>query len=151
MLTPPIPPGARWADTAYSLREPSDAALDALITTALERPSPHCVVEIHQFHGAAARVPADATALALREEHYVVDNIGLWVEGDGRAETAWAWQAKTQMQTHASPSVYVNFLSDEGETAVREAYRANYERLATIKRLYDPDNLFRRNQNIRPA
>lgn len=51
------------------LVEPSDAALDALIATALERPSPLCVVDIHQFHGAAALVPPDATALALREGH----------------------------------------------------------------------------------
>ncbi|HMQ32181.1 MAG TPA: FAD-binding oxidoreductase, partial [Chloroflexaceae bacterium] len=72
MLTPPLPPGARWSETAYSLKQPSDAALDDLVTTAFDRPSPLPVVNVHQVHGAAARVAPAATAFALREEHYSV-------------------------------------------------------------------------------
>jgi hypothetical protein len=151
MLTPPIPPGAAWCDTAYTLRQPSDAALDDLLATALERPTPLPVVNIHQVHGAATRVAPDATAFALREPHYAVHNIGMWLAGSGEAETVWALQAKTRMVPHASHGLYVNFLGDEGERAVREAYCGNYDRLAAIKASYDPSNLFRRNQNIRPG
>jgi FAD/FMN-containing dehydrogenase len=151
MLTPPIPPGAAWADTAYTLRNPSDAALDALLETALERPAPLPVVNIHQVHGLATRVAPAATAFALREPHYAVANIGMWVEGSGAAETQWAEEARAKMQPFSETSLYVNFLGDDGAAAVRAAYRANYDRLAAIKAVYDPENLFRRNQNITPA
>jgi FAD/FMN-containing dehydrogenase len=151
MLTPPIPPGVPSADSAYSLREPSDAALDELVAIASARPSPGCAINIHQFHGAAARVEPSATAFALREEHYSIVNIGMWMQGDGTAERLWAQQAQARMAPHASSGVYVNFLGNEGEDAIRASYRANYERLARIKAYYDPDNIFRRNQNIKPT
>jgi FAD/FMN-containing dehydrogenase len=151
MLTPPSLPGAAWCDTAYALRQFSDAALDELLATALERPTPLSVVSIHQVHGAATRVAPDATAFALREPHYTVTNTGRWLAGNGEADTAWARQAKARMAPHASSGLYVNFLGDEGEGAVREAYRGNYNRLATVKASYDPINLFHRNQNIQPS
>jgi FAD/FMN-containing dehydrogenase len=151
MLTPPIPPGAAWYDTAYTLTQPSDAALDDLVVTAQERPSALTFINMHQFHGAATRVAPDATALALREPHYSVVNIGMWLEGSGEAETIWTWNAKARMARHANSGLYVNFLGEDGEGAVRASYRSNYERLAAIKAAYDPDNIFHRNQNIKPA
>jgi FAD/FMN-containing dehydrogenase len=150
MLTPPIPRGAAWHDTAYTLRQPSDAALDDLVVTAMERPSPLPVVSIHQVHGAATRVAPAATAFALREPHYAVANIGMWLEGTGESETVWSWAAKARMVRHASAGVYVNFLGEEGAGAVREAYRGNYAHLSAVKAHYDPDNIFHRNQNIAP-
>lgn len=151
MLTPPIPPSAAWHDTAYTLCQPSDAALDDLVSTAWERPAPLPLVNIHQVHGAATRVAPDATAFALREPHCAVANIGMGLEGTGESEVAWAHQAKLRMAPHASQGLYVNFLGDDGEGVIRNSYRANYEKLVAIKQLYDPDNSFRRNQNIRPA
>ena len=151
MLTPPIPPGAMYHDTAYSLKQPSDAALDDLFATAQERPSELTFINVHQFHGAAARVAPDATALALREEHFSIVNIGMWLDGTGAAETIWTQNAKARMTPHASAGLYVNFLSDEGEGAIRASYRSNFDRLAAIKAAYDPDNIFHRNQNIKPA
>jgi hypothetical protein len=150
MLTPPIPPGASWSDAAYRLAQPSDAAFDALLRCAAERPSPLSLLSIHQVHGAATRVAPDSTAFALREPHYTVANIGMWLEGSGEAERAWVQQAKVNMAAYAGPGLYVNFLEDEGDAAIRASYRGNYERLAAIKARYDPDNLFRRNQNIPP-
>jgi len=151
MLTPPIPPGAMYHDTAYTLKQPSDAALDDLLATAQERPSPLTFVNVHQFHGVAARVAPDTTALALREPHFAIVNIGMWLEGTGQAETTWTANAKARMARHASTGLYVNFLGEEGEDAVRASYRSNYDRLAVIKAVYDPDNIFHRNQNIKPA
>ena len=150
MLTPPIPPGAMYYDTAYTLKQPSDAALDDLLATAQERPSPLTFVNVHQFHGVAARVAPDTTALALREPHFAIVNIGMWLEGTGQAETTWTANAKARMARHASSGLYVNFLGEEGEDAVRASYRSNYDRLAVIKAAYDPDNIFHRNQNIKP-
>ena len=148
MLNPPIPPDASSYDTAYSLCRPSDAALDELLSTALDSPTPLAVVNIHQVHGAATRVAPDATAFALREPHYAVANIAMWVEGSGAAETAWSLEVQRRMAPFASDGLYVNFLGDEGEAAVRASYRGNYERLAAVKATYDSENVFRRNQNI---
>lgn len=151
MLTPPTPPGVAYYDSAYTLQNPSDAALDTLFEAASERPSPLALINIHQIHGAATRVAPDATAFALREPHYSVVNIGMWMEGTGEAETTWVWRAKSRMAPYASRGTYVNFLGEDGDEAIRDAYRANYDRLATIKGRYDPNNIFRRNQNIRPV
>lgn len=152
MLTPPEIPGMSSHDTAYTLRAPvSEAAIAAQVECALERGSPFSLINIHQFHGAATRVAADATAFALREPHYSVLNIGAYCEGDGAPEAAWAAAALARMAPFASPGVYVNFLGDEGDDALRAAYRANYARLAALKAEYDPQNIFCRNQNIRPA
>ncbi len=92
----------------------------------------------------------DEIAIALREPHFSVVNIGMWLEGSGEAETAWSKNAKAKMAPHASRRLYVNFLGDEGEQAIRDTYRANYARLAAIKAIYDPMNIFHRNQNIKP-
>lgn len=150
MLTPPLMPGASWYDNAYSLCQPSDQAWYELVACAQERPSPYSLVNIHQVHGAATGVASDATAFALRQPHYAVANIGMWLEGDGNAEIQWAREARQRMQPFASSGLYVNFLHDEGEDGIRASYRANYDRLTAIKGRYDPDNIFHRNQNIRP-
>ena len=126
-------------------------ALDELAACAVERPSPISGINIHLVHGAATRVAPEATAFALREPHYAVVNAALWTAGTGEAETHWAWHTLARMRPHASPGLYVNFLGDEGDEAIRAAYRANYARLAAVKAAYDPDNFFRRNQNIKPA
>jgi FAD/FMN-containing dehydrogenase len=149
MLTPPMLHGGAWYRTTDTLRQPTDPALAELLATAQERP-PTSMVSMHHVHGAATRVPPNATAFALREPHYVVSNIGVWLHGNGDAETTWAQQAKVRMAAHASRGVNANFGGDEGEGAVCEAYRGNYHRLAAIKATYDPENLFRHNQNIKP-
>jgi FAD/FMN-containing dehydrogenase len=96
------------------------------------------------FHQAAA-------PLALREEHFSIVNIGMWLEGTGLAETTWTANAKARMAAHAGSGLYVNFLGNDGDQAIRASYRSNYDRLAAIKAAYDPDNIFDRNQNIKPA
>ena len=150
MLTPPLPHGVSFYDAAYALRQPSDDALDALADVARTRPTPLPIVNIHQIHGLATRVALEATAFALREQHYAVVNVGMWIEGTGEAETRWAREGHARMAPFASRGLYVNFMGDEGHEAIRAAYRGNYNRLAAIKGHYDPGNLFRRNQNIRP-
>jgi FAD/FMN-containing dehydrogenase len=100
-----------------------------------------------------ARVADDATAFAHRTRKYFVAVLGLWQDPteDGASHRAWAeslWQAIR----HERASVYVNFLENEGEDRIHEAYPAAiYTRLAAIKQQYDPENIFHHNQNIRPA
>jgi FAD/FMN-containing dehydrogenase len=99
-------------------------------------------------------VPEDATAYSQRTAAHSVNIDAVWLpaeEDRARDEPSWARAAYEALAPHEL-GVYVNFLGDEGQDRVRSAYGdAKYRRLAEIKARYDPDNVFRRNQNIRPA
>jgi FAD/FMN-containing dehydrogenase len=99
-----------------------------------------------------ARVPAKATAWANRDAHFVMNAHTRWRDqAQDSSCIAWARQLFQSAAPFASGSVYVNFMPDDENERVEKAYGANYRRLAEIKRHYDPNNLFRVNQNIRPA
>ena len=110
------------------------------------------VAQLRVLGGAMARVPADATAYAHRTSPIMV-NVAAFYEGPDDKPIREAWVAEFSAALHQGDTgAYVNFLGDEGETRVRAAYPGNtWDRLATIKRRWDPDNLFRLNQNIPPA
>ena len=110
------------------------------------------VVQIRVLGGAMARVPVDATAFAHRNSRIMVNVAAFWDGEDDRAvKAAWVDRLATDLRQE-DRGAYVNFLSDQGEAGVRSAYPgATWDRLAAIKRRYDPDNLFRRNQNVPPA
>jgi hypothetical protein len=109
------------------------------------------VAQLRVLGGAMARVPADATAYAHRTNRIMV-NIASFYEGPQDRPRREAWVADfAAALDQGDPSAYVNFLADEGEARVRAAYPgATWDRLAAIKARYDPDNLFRLNQNIPP-
>jgi FAD/FMN-containing dehydrogenase len=109
------------------------------------------VAQIRVLGGAMARVPSDATAFAHRSSRFMVNVAALYENPDDRAEhEAWVDGLASALRKETA-SAYVNFLGDEGEARVREAYPdPTWERLVTIKRRYDPTNLFRLNQNIPP-
>jgi FAD/FMN-containing dehydrogenase len=76
---------------------------------------------------------------------------GRWTEAADDAKViSWAREFFTAAAPHAAGSVYINFLTEDESSRIREAYGPNYDRLVEIKRRYDPDNLFRFNHNIRP-
>src|SRR5215218_780758 len=110
------------------------------------------VAQIRVLGGAMARVPAEATAFAHRSSRIMV-NVAAFYEGteERAAREAWVTDFAAALR-QGDGGVYVNFLGDEGEGRVREAYPGStWERLAAIKGRYDPTNLFRLNQNIPPA
>lgn len=113
--------------------------------------APMSIVQFRVLGGAMARVPADATAFAHRSGRIMVTFIIEYVNRDEAAtHNAWVAGAMADL-AQGDGSVYVNFLADEGEARVRDAYpNVTWERLAAIKAKYDPTNLFRRNQNIAP-
>lgn len=151
MLDPTAPDGRNYYDTAYTLKQPNDEALEEIIACAEQKTSPFSVIVIHHVNGAATRVAPEATAFALREPHYSIVNAAAWETGPAEAHMAWAEASLARMQPFASRGLYVNFMGQEGEAAVRDSYRANYERLVTLKDKYDPTNFFRFNQNIKPT
>ena len=112
-------------------------------------PSPHSEVFIGQLGGATNRVASDATAYPHRDARYVMNVHGRWLEAsEDEAGIAWSRELYQATAPFATGGVYVNFLSADERERVRSAYGANYERLLAAKRLYDPENLFRMNQNI---
>ena len=110
------------------------------------------VAQLRVLGGAMARVPIDATAFAHRNSRIMV-NIAAFYDGEEDRVRRQAWvdefAAAIQQSDHGA---YVNFVGDEGEARIHDIYPdATYRRLAEIKRRYDPSNLFRLNQNIKPA
>src|SRR5688500_18461775 len=99
-----------------------------------------------------ARIDKDATAFAHREQRYFFSIINVWLDpaDDPAVHSAWT-ESLWQKVRHEGSGVYVNFLENEGPDRIRDAYpEATLERLAKIKQYYDPENLFRNNQNIQP-
>jgi FAD/FMN-containing dehydrogenase len=135
-----------------NVAELSDDAIDTMISFMESAPSMAPMVVIDQFGGAVARIPNDATAFGHRDAQYDLIIAAIWSEdAEEDAHVEWARSFWEAMQPFATDDVYVNYLSDEGHERVRAAYGHHYERLVELKRKYDPENVFRNNQNIDPA
>jgi FAD/FMN-containing dehydrogenase len=129
--------GIETATTIYEFLSSSDATIR--------------VAQLRALGGAMARVPADATAFAHRSKPMLV-NVAAFYQGDAEREVRRTWVSKfaSAMQPR-DDGAYVGFLTDDGEARIHSAYPGGtWERLAGIKRRYDPTNLFRLNQNIQP-
>ena len=129
-----------------------DATIETVLDHARAMTSPFGMIELRVLGGAMARVPTDATAFAHRDKPYLLCVINSWDDpAESDRHPAWmhaCWQAVAPR----TDGTYSNYMQDEGERRLRDAYvPSTYARLAEIKRRYDPDNVFRRNGNIRPA
>jgi FAD/FMN-containing dehydrogenase len=131
----------------------SDEAIDAMLAANEAGTAPVNLVHLRGLGGAFGRVPNDATAFAHRDRRYFVAVIAVWLDAADDPEPYEQWTLGLWKQLRPEGcGVYVNFLEDEGADRVREAYpQRTYERLAAVKRRYDPDNLFHLNQNVPPA
>jgi FAD/FMN-containing dehydrogenase len=132
----------------------TDAAIDTIAAKALDRPAPLTMVNLFHMGGAIAATDPEATAFATRTAPYMVSIDGLWTDEVTDAEgIAWVRSAWEEISQHGTGDVYLNFTgrADEAATAgVDSAYGRNLRRLAEIKGVYDPDNLFHINNNITP-
>jgi FAD/FMN-containing dehydrogenase len=134
------------------LKHLSDEAIEVMLGFVAEMPSAISGVGLQQMHGAASRVDPAATAFPHRDEHYDFLILSQWTHPpDSEENIRWTRAFFEAMQPFFESGVYVNNLGEEGEDRVKEAYGAHYERLVALKDKYDPTNLFRLNQNIRPA
>jgi hypothetical protein len=135
--------------TNLFLRELSGPAI-AAITTAIDNAPATCKVIIVSLRGAVSRVNLNDTAFALRQPGYEVDIAGVWNAPAEKAEVVrWVQATRDNLQPFAH-GVYVNQLGDTSDELVKLAYGPNYARLIEIKKKYDPKNVLRLNQNIRP-
>jgi FAD/FMN-containing dehydrogenase len=149
---PLLTPGARNYWKSHNFTELRDGALNSIIEFAGKLPSPQCEIFIGLIAGAANRIPADATAYRHRDANFVLNVHGRWDErADDERCMAWARAFFQASAPYASGGAYVNFMTEEEGDRVAAAYGANYDRLAVIKKQYDPNNLFHLNQNIKPA
>ncbi len=147
------PPGKRNYWSAEYLADFDDDAIAAFIKTGVDMPLGFSQNLMIPWGDAVAAATDTDTPMTNREAAWVFHPFGVW-EGAARdaAHIAWAKDALATMRDHATGGIYLNFIGDEGQERVRAAFgEKNYARLAQIKRRYDPDNIFHRNQNIKPA
>ena len=146
-----IPAGRHAYVKSDFLARLDERALAVLAEHHMTATSPHCQILVHQMGGALAREPVGGTAFPNRDAEWMLTVIAMWTDPNEEAEphVAWArslWQAMRPW----SAGTYVNHLGDEGAHRVREAYGASYARLVALKEQWDPDNVFRHNQNLAP-
>jgi FAD/FMN-containing dehydrogenase len=151
MLNPAVPHGNRYYWKSNFLEELSDEAIELTVTNAASAPSPFSIILLEYYGGAANREPEGGTAYPHRVSQFDLIIASNWIDTkEDEKNISWARNFWESIQPFSSHRVYVNVLGVEGEERVKEAYGKHYERLAGLKRKYDPDNLFRLNQNIKP-
>jgi len=130
-----------------------DEAVDVFVKYGSDRPSPLTQQLMVPWGGAVARVPEDATPLARRDAAWITHPFATWSDPtDTDVNVAWARNFRRDVARFANGGVYLNFIGEEGQERIRAAYGPEkYARLAAIKRRFDPENVFRGNQNIEPA
>jgi FAD/FMN-containing dehydrogenase len=134
------------------LKDLGDEVLDIMVARSAKFLSPMSMVLFFHMHGAATRVGRDATAFGLRSDVWDYDVISQWTDpAESAGHIQWTRDFWNAVEPFASGDVYVNHLDAEEATRIREAYRHGYDRLVALKNKYDPTNLFRLNQNIKPT
>ena len=146
------PPGLQWYWNADLVTDLSDETIDLHIQYAQQLPSVHSTMHLYPINGAAHGVGKNDTAWNYREANFVQVIVGVDPDPANNPRTiAWSKEYWRKLHPYSAGGAYVNMMMDEGQERVMAAYRDNYARLAQIKAKYDPQNLFRMNQNIKPA
>jgi FAD/FMN-containing dehydrogenase len=151
MLDPSFPHHWWYYARACDVAELTDDVIDITVEHSMQIQSPVTSFPIWQLGGAVSRIADDETAFNGRHAGHTFNILGVTKTEEGfDEERDWAKRFWSALEPHHT-SVYVNFLMEEGEERVREAYGSEkYDRLKALKRKYDPDNFFRINQNVAP-
>jgi FAD/FMN-containing dehydrogenase len=151
MLDFTAPAGRHYYFKCPFLRDLTDEAIRTIVDYAESLPTENSQIILEHMHGAASRVGASETAFGLRRVHYSVNIIPGWDDpGDAQRCIDWARELASLLEPFGASDSYVNYLGEDGASAVRASYGPNYERLVQLKRKYDPENFFCFNQNIAP-
>jgi FAD/FMN-containing dehydrogenase len=147
------PPGRPQYWKSDTLMEMSDGAIEALVEHASRIPSHTTTIVLEAKGGAIARVPEDSMALIGRKPAFAFYGIAQWEDPEAaEAHLQWVRDFGAAMEPYAGRDIALNFVMDEGTERVQSAFGAEkYARLVALKDEYDPGNLFRRNQNIKPS
>lgn len=145
-------PGNRWYTRAHYFDALADEAIDTVVDNLDPFPGDFTVVYFGPGGGAVGRVAPDAMAYPHRTAAHSLHVFPGWTSpADDEAVMSWARSLHEAVAPYANGGVYVNLLAEDEAERVRGAYGANYPRLVELKKAWDPDNLFRGNQNIPPA
>ncbi|WP_037429118.1 BBE domain-containing protein, partial [Sinorhizobium fredii] len=149
---PLLAPGARNYWKSHDFMELSDQTIGILTDAVRQLPGPECEIFVGHVGGAAGRVAAEETAFPQRSSHFVMNVHARWREPQmDQACIEWARRLFEAAKPHAAGTAYINFMPEDEGDRVEAAYAGNYRRLLEVKGRYDPQNLFRMNQNVRPA
>ncbi|MEE8576236.1 MAG: FAD-binding oxidoreductase [candidate division Zixibacteria bacterium] len=148
---PLLTPGARNYWKSHNFLQMEDNLIDIVADYAGKLPSAECEIFFAALGGAVNRVPSDATAYSHRDANFVLNVHGRWENAaDDRKCIGWARDFFKASEPYATGGVYINFMTADETERVGAAFGSSYDRLAEVKAKYDPDNLFRMNQNIPP-
>ena len=149
------PPGDQWYWKADFVKEIPDEAVEIHVGYGEQLPTWKSTMHLYPIDGAAGRVPKEATAWNYRDAKWGMVMVGVSPDpADNPAIIAWTRAYWAALHRYSAGGAYVNMMmdaADEGPDRVRASYGEHYDRLAQVKRTYDPTNLFRVNQNIKPA
>ena len=151
LFDPLLPPGLQHYWKASFATELTDGAIAAHAEFGPQVPAVSSTMHIYPINGAAGRVSSDATAFAYRDANFATVIAGMWPDpADNEKNTRWVKDYYKALEPHSLSGGYVNFMADDDQGRVKDNYKGNYDRLVSIKKKYDPGNLFHMNQNIRP-
>jgi FAD/FMN-containing dehydrogenase len=153
LFDPFFPKGLQWYWKGDYVKTLPDEAIDRHLEQSARAPSDFCLMHLYPIDGAVHRAPKDSTAWSVRDASWSMVIAGIDPDPK-KAEALRRWGREYWQTVHPynMEGAYVNFMmDDEAENRVQASYGANYPRLATIKAKYDPNNLFRVNQNIKPV
>jgi hypothetical protein len=146
-----MPAGLQWYWKADFVKELSDEAIDLHVKHGASMPTPLSTMHMYPVNGAASRVDKNDSAWNFRDANWSMVIAGIDPDPSKKDVLInWARDYWTALHPYSEGGAYVNFIMDEGEERVKEVYADNFDKLASIKAKYDPMNLFRVNQNIKP-
>ena len=145
------PPGHHWYWRADFVNELSDKAIALHCEHGARLPTMQSTMHLYPVNGKAHEVGKGDTAFSYRDANWAEVIVGVDPDPANKARiTEWTKGYFDALHPYSAGGAYVNFMMDEGQERVQASFRDNYARLAEIKRKYDPGNLFRVNQNVRP-
>jgi FAD/FMN-containing dehydrogenase len=152
LFDPLLPPGLQWYWRADFFKEISDASIAPHLEYAQKLPPGLSQMHMYPINGAVHRVANADTAFSYRDCLLAGVIVGIDPDPKNKEKiTQWTKDYFDALHPYSAGGAYVNFMMEEGQDRVKASFRENYDRLAAIKKKYDPTNFFRVNQNIRPA
>ncbi|MGA7837161.1 MAG: FAD-binding oxidoreductase [Ignavibacteriaceae bacterium] len=146
------PSGLQWYWRADFIKAIPDEAVTQHVKYGNELPTPHSTMHLYPINGKAHKVGKNDTPWAYRDANWAQVIVGVDPDPANNDKiTKWTKDYYNAIHPYSAGGAYINFMMDEGEGRVRASYKDNYDRLVTIKNKFDPNNLFRVNQNIKPT
>ncbi len=144
----------RYYWKSLNLTRLTDEAIDRIVEHALRQPSAHSTTDLWHIGGAVTRIDEQAMAFNGRQASFLINPEANWEHpAEDEANISWVREFLADIEPFSDGSRYLNFpgFQEEGDEMMRQTFADKYDKLASLKRKYDPTNLFNRNQNIKPA